>query len=127
MLLQAIHEAVQIEGTFEVLNTNTAQAPWLKEIYKVLAKTRGHEEHHPTRTHQSRETKTPHEAYTHMYLMAAAQNAYATVEKTLSCPEGWMQNGIPKAFRMKEGVRVVTLSGTFYVCLYFTFYFPFLP
>ena len=44
--LRAMYKAIQIEGTFELLNTQTIQAQWFKARYRMYAKTRGHKENH---------------------------------------------------------------------------------
>ena len=83
--LQAMYKAIQIEGTFELLNTQTIQAQWFKATYKMYAKTRGYRKNHLHRPtlRKIKEIKHIHRNT----IMTAIENAYAMAEWRLKDPD----------------------------------------
>ena len=80
-----MYKAIQIEGTFELLNTQTIQAQWFKSIYKMYAKTRGYKENH---LHKPVLRKIKEIKHIHRNtIMTAVENAYAMAEWRLKDPD----------------------------------------
>ena len=83
--LQAMYKAIQIEGTFELLNTQNIQAQWFKATHRLYAKTSGHKENH---LHKPILRKIEEVKYIHRNtIMTAIENAYAMVEWRLNYPD----------------------------------------
>ena len=79
-----MYKAIQIEGTFELLNTQTIQAQWFKATYKMHAKTKGYRENH---LHRPTLRKINEVKHIHRNtIMTAVENAYAMVEWRLKDP-----------------------------------------